>query len=574
MKRILLVFFLPLFFLQSPLLNASEPTGSPRGGGLLGKGKIPEVVEIRPGTIALSRREIDSLIFSKRGAVLRLPTLDEYTGNRETSLEFTRIGLFAPGARVEVVSEQGRENMTPGPREFYLAGNATTGVGLAVNPDTGEISGFINRQGSKLEISGNIVSRLQFSPIAETPDGSNSCATGLDGQPPEVLQKLDAPSFFSASAAAPGEIISYQAIVAVDTDSEWLDGFNDDADAAMNWIADAFLAMNVFYERDVETRLLMGDVILRLGSDPYSVASGRSDQLDEFGAYWKDNMADVERQFAMMMSGRDIGGYGFSGIAWLDQFCEYGRTWGSRTVGSFSFNAIGSSRTPGNTAIYLGHELGHNMGSPHTHCYNPPVDSCYNAEGNGCFSGDPVCPAAGRGTIMSYCHVGGSNGAGCGTSNSEFHPTVQSLIESNLAVEMAAGCIMPFSEQAPEPEFESSPVSGSTLNFGSVPVGTPGSPVFVQVSNTGSADLVMTCGLSGPDSGSFSLSDCPSSLPESQSVDIQIACSPQNSGDLTASLNLTTNDADEGFVTFGLQCSGESPAVEDLIFSVGFEAEP
>jgi len=36
------------------------------------------------------------------------------------------------------------------------------------------------------------------------------------------------------------------------------------------------------------------------------------------------------------------------GIAWLDQYCAYGRTWGSSTYGSFSFNAIGTSRSPGN----------------------------------------------------------------------------------------------------------------------------------------------------------------------------------------------------------------------------------
>ncbi len=85
------------------------------------------------------------------------------------------------------------------------------------------------------------------------------------------------------------------------------------------------------------------------------------------------------------------------------------------------------------------------MGSPHTHCYDPPVDQCYNGAGS-CFTGTPQCPAAGRGTIMSYCHVGGSSGAGCGTSNSEFHPIVQSLLEDRLASEAARGCISLYSE--------------------------------------------------------------------------------------------------------------------------------
>jgi hypothetical protein len=47
---------------------------------------------------------------------------------------------------------------------------------------------------------------------------------------------------------------------------------------------------------------------------------------------------------------------------------------------------------------------------------------------------------------MSYCHVRGGNGADCGTSFSEFHPTVQSRLEGRLADETSAGCISLYSE--------------------------------------------------------------------------------------------------------------------------------
>ena len=78
--------------------------------------------------------------------------------------------------------------------------------------------------------------------------------------------------------------------MAIDTDTEWLDGFNDDTAEATEWIEDAFVAMNVMYERDVATRLLIGDVFLRTDSDPYSAPDGgSSQQLDEFGEYWRQN---------------------------------------------------------------------------------------------------------------------------------------------------------------------------------------------------------------------------------------------------------------------------------------------
>jgi hypothetical protein len=175
------------------------------------------------------------------------------------------------------------------------------------------------------------------------------------------------------------------------------------------------------------------------------VPTDRSGQLDEFAQYWRLNMGALDRDFATMFSGRDISSSFFSGIAWIDQYCKKGAVQpNGRTVGSYSFNAIGTSRTAANTAIFIGHEFGHNMGSPHTHCYTPAIDQCYGSEG-GCYSGPVSCPTGGKGTVMSYCHVSGPAGAGCGNSNLEFHPTVQSLIESRMAAN-SPSCIAPFVE--------------------------------------------------------------------------------------------------------------------------------
>ena len=71
-------------------------------------------------------------------------------------------------------------------------------------------------------------------------------------------------------------------------------------------------------------------------------------------------------------------------------------------------------------AKLVGHEIGHNFGSPHTHCYNPPIDTCYAYEG-GCYQGATSCPG-GPGSLMSYCHI-----TGCG-STLDFHPTVVNRI--------------------------------------------------------------------------------------------------------------------------------------------------
>lgn len=68
------------------------------------------------------------------------------------------------------------------------------------------------------------------------------------------------------------------------------------------------------------------------------------------------------------------------------------------------------------TVFLMAHEMGHTMGSPHTHaCFwngnNTPIDGCYGAEPN-CFTS--VSCSTGTvptsGTIMSYCNTGNNPG--------------------------------------------------------------------------------------------------------------------------------------------------------------------
>ena len=173
---------------------------------------------------------------------------------------------------------------------------------------------------------------------------------------------------------------------------------------------------------------------------------------------------------------------------------------------------------------------------------------------------------------MSYCHVRGSNGADCGTSNAEFHPTVQALMEHNLSVELAANCILPYDQVVPEPEFSSQPATGSIIDFGSQELHTSSQPVDIRIQNSGDAVLTVSCSLSGPDTASFVVNDCPLNLAEAEFSDISLSCIPSESGALSASLNLTTNDPDEGTVTYHLFCTGEETADDDMIFLGDFEA--
>src|SRR5207247_2854493 len=89
------------------------------------------------------------------------------------------------------------------------------------------------------------------------------------------------------------------------------------------------------------------------------------------------------------------------GVAYVDVLCN--DTYG------FGVSQVFGDSTPAGTwdLLVVAHELGHNFGSVHSHCYNPPLDHGYNQE-PGCYSGPVV---ASHGTIMSYCHLlaGGMN---------------------------------------------------------------------------------------------------------------------------------------------------------------------
>lgn len=407
-----------------------------------------ETPGIPAGAIAISQSESELLSHSALGDHLTLPSIDQHLASGEEPLQFRRVELFAPGARVVVLGATGAIDWQQDARQFYLASNRTTGIGLAVDTSSGEISGFAIKGDSKLRLDGQLGVGIDLQAVEQAPDEVNSCGTQLDDQPEQSLSHLNSPVPEGVSADVSGSSISFQTVIAVDTDTEWMAGKGNNANTATTWITDTFLAMNVFFERDVETHLLIGDIILRVGSDPYSVASNRSDQLDEFANYWRLNMSATNRDFATLFSGRGIGSGSFSGIAWINQYCRKGQLQGGRTVGSYSFNAIGTNRTPANTALYIGHELAHNLGSPHTHCYSPTIDQCYNGE-SACYSGSLSCPAGGKGTIMSYCHVSGSNGAGCGTNKSEFHSRVQTLLEGRLAANNPS-CIADY-EEPPDP---------------------------------------------------------------------------------------------------------------------------
>ncbi|HET6564092.1 MAG TPA: hypothetical protein VFG52_01665, partial [Xanthomonadales bacterium] len=181
-------------------------------------GFATEVPAIQPGAIAITPIESQRLSHSRLGDRVLLPSIDQYMEPEKTPgdepLQFRRVEMFAPGARVVVLGPTGAVEWQQDARQFYVASNSTTGVGLAVDTASGEISGFAVKGNSRLQLDGQLGVGIELQAIESAPDENNSCATNLGDQPAHALQHLNNPTPASASAAASGSSLSYQTIIA------------------------------------------------------------------------------------------------------------------------------------------------------------------------------------------------------------------------------------------------------------------------------------------------------------------------------------------------------------------------
>lgn len=358
---------------------------------------------------------------------------------RTATATLQRIEVYAADARVIAVTPQGEVELPRSRLRFYLgyAADARADIGLSLDPEDGSLSATVRGALGDFAIRGRpLAGGLALESAAlhqQAPDGSAlQTQCGQDRLDPDVigaaLQRLAANpvSAIDAASALSGPL--RRAVVAVDTDGELLNAplFGGNTTTATNWIAQLFVEMNVMYQRDLNLQLLQGTTFLNTNAatDPYSVTGSPagSAHLNEFGTYWANNRGRVFRHFAMLLSGKSSQQNSASGIGWINAYCSKPSSGGSYTVNQiFTF----AGTTPAQNAPLVAHEIGHNLGSPHTHCNyatngGVPLDSCYNAEGSGCYSGTPACPGAtngNKGTLMSYCHIGAPSGAGCGSNN-------------------------------------------------------------------------------------------------------------------------------------------------------------
>ncbi len=335
-----------------------------------------------------------------------------FAGEEETqTLDLEKVPVFADGATVRI---DGATASSPVTQSAYFSGviDADTGSSVfLVSSRDNNLSGVVtDGAGHRHQITGDRDHPVSARPAdPATPTPAFECGSLPTPQtrgrtadelahPPPALQRRTT--------------YSYTVKVAVETDNEFFRLFNDQQ-KAIDYIGALLGYISTLYDRDLGTRLEVGEISLwNSANDPWQ-GSNTSDAMAEFKSYWKANREGVERSTTLFLSGRPIAG----GLAQIGSLCE--KDWSYAFAGN-----IGGRFDPGNTsllwdAVVTAHELGHNFDSPHTHCYaglggnasqidrcgseSSPVFQCNS--GTTSLPGPNALNGSGKGTLMSYCHL-------------------------------------------------------------------------------------------------------------------------------------------------------------------------
>lgn len=163
------------------------------------------------------------------------------------------------------------------------------------------------------------------------------------------------------------------------------------------WVAELWNEVITLYENE-EIPVAVSDILVYTSPDPYANLGSTGAMLDAFMAHI--DTLTYNGRLAHLLSTRGLGG----GIAYVDVLCS--NIYQVAVSTSLSTNII-PLPTFSWSVECVTHEMGHNMGSRHTHACawngnNTAIDGCGPTAGynEGC-----TAPLPESGTIMSYCHL-------------------------------------------------------------------------------------------------------------------------------------------------------------------------
>src|SRR5436190_1629459 len=336
----------------------------------------------RGRTLALGRTALAELRTRTTAVVPDFPL----GGDATVELELRRFEPFAPGARVEAVDGHGVRAVKLPDHVYFtgaVRGEPDSRVVLIAARD--HVRGFVAARGTVYPFGPDRRGRHRSYALRDVdptayPRPGAFCANDLHRDQVESLL-VNRSARVAAGLEPPP--IAYtssglvQADAAIETDHKLWAKFGSDAQT-LNYLASLAAASSAIDERDVSVRLSFSYVRLwPTASDPWS-ATALAQQLAEVRNYWTNPANDMDaiagpHALVHFISGTSVQG----GIAYIGSVCDPRYSFGvSQVYGHFDLS------DPPQTGDVLGvpTETAPNPGTPHTHCYSPPVDECYDQE--------------------------------------------------------------------------------------------------------------------------------------------------------------------------------------------------
>lgn len=391
-----------------------------------------------------------------RGQPLRIEGLKLDGEDSLTGLELKRFDVLAEGARMVAQGNDGPHTLQPAV-PVYLRGTVDGRAGsvavISVR-ESGEIRGLISTSSatwllgaSKDSAAGLVSSKVDAAALAR----ARRFACQVRDNPARAAAPAPTAPAPGAAALTPQLPIAYTANIAVELDYEYFSQFGSDVEEAALYALDLVAFTGTISESELGMNVLVPFLqVWTTASDPYS---GGSERLDQLLAWWNSNdpshcggvpCSSIERTTVLYLSSAPTGG-----VAYLPGICG----WYANPLANYSYAYAGSIfgnfdiSNPASVwdIVVTSHELGHNFGSTHTHCFSPPIDECYGQE-EGCYAGPaslpPGCPGPdqGCGTIMGYCHLlsGGTGNVALTYGSGHPYGTVPDRVPAAMLSELAA----------------------------------------------------------------------------------------------------------------------------------------
>jgi len=313
-----------------------------------------------------------------------------FFNNRHLTLELDIIHIHADGFQLKEKNHLGDQVVPYELGTYYkgkVAGYENSRALIAFHEN--ELSAVIVYKGQTYNLGKEMYTRRHRLAKAEDVDGSMNlkCETTSDGFEKPAKQT------FKRRTACSAYIDVY-----FECDYQMYQNFGSSSAAVTNYVNTMFAEVNTLYTNET-INIQISEIVVWTSNDGYANGTaGISDFAQALSSGFNGDLAHLLTN--------DTGSNG--GVAYVNQLCSNF---------PFAYSDIVNS-----TSIFpayswdvqvVAHEMGHNLGSVHTHdCAWGPnndqqIDDCGSlaTSGGSCYNpNNPIIPASG-GTIMSYCHL-------------------------------------------------------------------------------------------------------------------------------------------------------------------------